>query len=144
MFIFNGQFVFNIHCYGHRGLYIIIIQDLYSDCNVKIKRFEEKNQFTATPLLLITQNNVKSYLTSVNLVISIWDLYDLYRSVTRSKHKAEKGGLVSNNKYIQSPGLLIREDMQILNEVLRKRDAGGDRLPATWWSWIYGMTHHDN
>ena len=51
--------------------------------------------------------------------------------MTRSKHKAEKGGLVSNNKYIQSPGLLIREDMQILNEALRERDAGGDRLPAT-------------
>lgn len=127
----NSFLTFSVMVTVARGLYIIIIQDLYSDCNVKIKRFEEKNQFTATPLLLITQNNVKSYLTSVNLVISIWVLYDLYRSVTRSKHTAEKGGLVSNNKYIQSPGLLTREDMQILNEVLRERDAGRDRLPAT-------------
>lgn len=42
-----------------------------------------------------------------------------------------KGGLVPDNKFIQSPGLLIREDMQVLGEVLR--GTGGEereRLPS--------------
>lgn len=60
---------------------------------------------------LIMQNNVKFYFISVNLVISIWVLYDLYCLVMRLKYIVEKGGLVLNNKYIQLLGLLIREDM---------------------------------
>lgn len=65
-----------------------------------------------------------------------------------------KGGLVPDNKFIQSPGLLIREDMQVLGEVLRgtggeEREAsklpyGTDVLEPMNLRFNFGMGHHDN